>query len=92
MTFRLIPTAIKCPDGQIYEECSKLCYRSCDDMHLVAKNCSRDCIDGCRCPQGQALDAKNKCIPIESCPREFKIPTFDCDARDHQIGNNWYVK
>ncbi|XP_055299091.1 kielin/chordin-like protein [Sitodiplosis mosellana] len=64
--------AIKCPKGQIYEECSRSCYRSCDDLQLSSKNCTRDCVDGCRCPEGQALDGNNKCIPIDMCHSSCK--------------------
>ena len=69
MTFLFTQTAIKCPTGQIYKECSESCYRSCSEMRLTPKNCTKnDCVYGCRCPQGEALDENNNCIPIESCP------------------------
>lgn len=93
-TFLFLPIAIKCPDGQIYEECSNYCYRSCGDLQLFAENCTRDCIDGCRCPEGKALDENNVCIPIDMCPRDRKIRSFDCDPRDDRIEINqeWYVR
>lgn len=85
--------AIKCPTGQIYEECSKYCYRSCKDLKLFAKNCTRDCVDGCRCPEGEALDESNQCIPIDACPQNQEIIPFDCEPRLDQIGfnQNWWV-
>lgn len=63
-------------------------------MHLARKNCSRDCIDGCRCPDGQALDEANKCIAIDSCPREYKMNTFDCAPINNKIESKdmWYVR
>ncbi|XP_031619246.1 von Willebrand factor-like [Contarinia nasturtii] len=68
---------IECPPGQVYEECSTECYRSCSDLQLVQRNCSRDCIDGCRCPKGEALDNSSHCIPIEICPGNYSIPIFN---------------
>lgn len=84
---------IKCPNGQIYNECSNFCYLSCDDLQIATENCTRDCVDGCRCPKGEALDENSVCIPIEMCPRDRKIHSFDCEPRDDQISTNqtWYV-
>ncbi|XP_055299432.1 fibrillin-1-like [Sitodiplosis mosellana] len=80
--------AIKCPKGQIYQECSKSCYHSCVDLILYPKNCTRDCVSGCRCPQGKVLDEKDECILIDMCPLDQNLPTFKCQPRPDPIGTN----
>lgn len=83
---------IKCPHGQVYNECSTLCYHNCGDLQIIAENCTRDCVDGCRCPEGEALDENNRCIPIEICPKRKNTP-FNCKPRDDRnvTNQNWYV-
>lgn len=38
--------AVKCPAGQIYEECSDKCYRSCADIESTMKTCRTKCVEG----------------------------------------------
>jgi von Willebrand factor len=60
----------KCPAGQVYEQCGDACSRTCDD--LQSDNCKLQCVEGCRCPSGQALDEHNKCVPMNRCGCMYK--------------------
>lgn len=86
--------AIKCPAGQIYEECSDRCYRSCADMESVPPTCRTKCVEGCRCPVGEALDHNNECIPIAMCPCGYEGLTFNSGYKEVRPGTKhlelWY--
>lgn len=62
--------AVQCPADQIFKECSDRCHLTCVDLQSKIKKCTKKCVEGCECPIGMALDASNKCIPIEMCPKE----------------------
>ncbi|XP_031619378.1 hemocytin isoform X2 [Contarinia nasturtii] len=78
--------AIKCPAGQVFEECSDRCYRSCADMESLPKTCRTKCVEGCRCPEGQALDENNECIPISMCPCAYKGLSFNAGYKEVRPG------
>lgn len=78
--------AIKCPAGQIYEECSDRCYRSCADIESMSLTCRTKCVEGCRCPEGQALDDNNECTPISMCPCIYKGLTFQAGYKEVRPG------
>lgn len=77
---------VKCPAGQIYEECSTECFRSCSDIETLLTSCQTKCIEGCRCPKGQALDDHNECIPIKMCPCIYKGLTFNAGYKEVRPG------
>ncbi|KAF4529039.1 hypothetical protein B566_EDAN015867 [Ephemera danica] len=53
------PLAPKCDD----------CTHSCAAISATANiKCSRRCVEGCRCPNGQSIDGFGKCIPTVECP------------------------
>lgn len=82
--------AVKCPSGQVYEECSDKCYRSCADIDSIAtKNCHTHCVEGCRCGADQALDENNECIPISLCPCIYKGLTFNSGYKEVRPGTKY---
>lgn len=87
--------AMKCPAGQVYEECSKNCYRSCADLQTVEKTCTGNCIAGCRCPEEQALDENQRCIPTDKCPCVHNGRSYNSGNQQTQLGpeglQSWYV-
>merc|ERR1719263_123592 len=57
------------------------CDGTCDRPHV---SCTMDCrAGGCGCKWGYVRDERNKCIPLESCPREKQI--FD-EMDDEEAG------
>lgn len=80
-------TAIKCPAGQIYEECGDSCTLTCQDLNVEGP-CKPQCIEGCRCPQGQVLE-NNECIPLGMCPCKFKGISFNPGHREVRPGNKY---
>lgn len=91
--FEINPTAVKCPAGQIFEECGDDCFRTCEDLQFD-EPCSSQCVEGCRCPQGQSLDEHNECIPTPLCPCMYKGLTFKAGYKEVRPGNKylelWY--
>nr|XP_022914475.1 IgGFc-binding protein-like [Onthophagus taurus] len=57
---------VQCPAGQTYQTCGNSCTRSCDDIG-ANPTCESSCVEGCNCPEGQTLNEKNQCIPINKC-------------------------
>ncbi|XP_014665852.1 PREDICTED: hemocytin-like [Priapulus caudatus] len=59
--------ALQCTGGQEYSECTSDCTATCSNIASNAV-CSRHCVEGCECPEGEALDVNGHCIPIMTCP------------------------
>ncbi|CAG9772868.1 unnamed protein product [Ceutorhynchus assimilis] len=57
---------IHCPGGQKYQVCGNSCSRTCSDISL-RPDCKPQCVEGCNCPEGQALDDDGECVPIGQC-------------------------
>lgn len=57
---------VQCPSGQTYQICGNSCTRSCYDIATM-KECQRQCVEGCNCPEGETLDDNGECIPIGQC-------------------------
>lgn len=58
--------SIQCPAGQEYQVCGDSCARSCYDISTNTQ-CKKQCVEGCNCPTGQALDDNGECIPTSQC-------------------------
>ena len=59
---------VKCPAGQIYQECGNACQRTCKDLASVGSICTEACVAGCNCPPGQVLNDAGECITTDLCP------------------------
>ncbi|KRT80045.1 hypothetical protein AMK59_6836, partial [Oryctes borbonicus] len=57
---------IHCPGGQIYQTCGNSCTRSCYDISSRL-DCKEQCVEGCNCPPGEALNEHGECIPTGQC-------------------------
>lgn len=78
MTYNVVTCAeVHCPGGQMYQVCGDSCARSCDDLREAWEDrldasqearCHPQCVEGCNCPVGQALDTHGECVPQASCP------------------------
>lgn len=84
----IILLAIKCPSGQVYEECGDSCTLSCQDLNSDTL-CKTQCVEGCRCPVGQVLDDKNECIPLNMCPCNYKGITSKPGHKEVRPGNKF---
>lgn len=60
---------IHCPGGQKYQVCGNSCTRTCSDI-ATRPYCQHQCVEGCNCPDGEALDENGECIPIGQCKCE----------------------
>ncbi|ALC44456.1 Hml, partial [Drosophila busckii] len=67
--------APKCPMGQVYDECGDGCALSCDDLPSKA-SCTRECVEGCRCPHGEYINDEGVCVPKHKCHCSFDGMTF----------------
>lgn len=60
----------------------------------MPKTCRTKCVEGCRCPEGQALDENNECIPITMCPCAYKGLNFNAGYKEVRPGTKhvdlWY--
>ncbi|KAG5886861.1 hypothetical protein JTB14_017666 [Gonioctena quinquepunctata] len=57
---------VHCPGGQKYQICGNSCTRTCFDIS-ENPDCKTQCVEGCNCPEGEALDEDGECIPIGRC-------------------------
>lgn len=57
---------IHCSTGQKYQVCGNSCTRTCLDI-ATRPTCTPQCVEGCNCPEGEALDDIGECIPIGEC-------------------------
>lgn len=67
--------AVKCPIGQVYDECGDSCAHSCEDL-ATKKTCKKECVEGCHCPNGQYLNENNECVPQNKCHCTYDGITF----------------
>jgi len=66
---------VRCNPGQVYFTCSQSSSNvgglTCADLSLrssgVTAVSTERCVDGCRCPEGQAL-FNDQCVQIDACP------------------------
>ena len=56
-----------CPEGKVYKTCGTACPQTCDNLgeQLV---CTRQCVEGCFCPEGTLENAKENCVQESDCP------------------------
>lgn len=80
--------AVKCPAGQVFEECGDECFRTCADLQSTTP-CKTGCVEGCRCPLGQALHESNECVPIASCPCVYKGLEFKPGYKEVRAGTKY---
>uniref|UniRef100_A0A1I8Q8K8 Hemocytin n=1 Tax=Stomoxys calcitrans TaxID=35570 RepID=A0A1I8Q8K8_STOCA len=67
--------AVKCPLGQIYDECGDNCALTCEDLP-TKDTCAKECVEGCRCPHGEYLNEQNECVPQSKCHCSYDGMTF----------------
>lgn len=61
---------VHCPSGQKYQICGNSCTRTCFDIS-TRPDCKPQCVEGCNCPPGEALDDEGECVPIGDCKCNF---------------------
>lgn len=55
-------------------------------MESMSPKCRTKCVEGCRCPEGQALDDNNECIPVAMCPCGYEGLTFNSGYKEVRPG------
>ncbi|XP_050302983.1 hemocytin [Anthonomus grandis grandis] len=78
---------IHCPGGQKYQICGNSCSRTCSDLTL-RPDCKPECVEGCNCPEGQALDGNGECIPIGQCPCQQEGLEFQAGYKEVRPGTH----
>lgn len=83
-----------CASGQKYQICGNSCTRSC--YHIATdSDCRPQCVEGCNCPEGQALDDNGECIPISECECQLNGLTFPSGYKEVRPASKapelWYV-
>jgi len=90
-----IPAGTQCRGGQVYQECSSPCGRTCADLRLDgASSCpSLDniCVSGCNCPEGLVLDDGGQCVPPGVCPCQHGSQLYPAGSKIRQGCNAWCV-
>uniref|UniRef100_A0A1Y1MR36 VWFD domain-containing protein n=3 Tax=Photinus pyralis TaxID=7054 RepID=A0A1Y1MR36_PHOPY len=66
---------VQCKSGQVYQACGNPCARSCSQI-AKQEECQPECVEGCNCPVGQALNQQGTCVPIASCECEMDGAIF----------------
>lgn len=79
---------VKCPAGQIFEECGNSCVRTCSDI-ASQDFCEGHCVEGCRCPSGEYLDENNQCIPAKECPCTYDGTVFKTGYKEVRPGRKF---
>ncbi|XP_071050008.1 IgGFc-binding protein-like [Onthophagus taurus] len=79
---------IKCPAGQIYQNCGNHCSRSCEAI-ATTRVCPTICIEGCYCPAGQTLDEFGKCVQIKQCKCIFEGKPYPADFTFIYKNSKW---
>ncbi|XP_074919520.1 SCO-spondin-like [Chelonoidis abingdonii] len=82
--------AVPCSGGQVYQECSAPCRKSCADLRLgEASSCQAlaVCVAGCNCPEGLVLDDTGQCVPPGTCPCEHGGETYPPGSKIHRSCN-----
>ncbi|XP_050798803.1 SCO-spondin-like [Gopherus flavomarginatus] len=82
--------AMPCSGGQVYQECSAPCRKSCADLRLgEASSCQAlaVCVAGCNCPEGLVLDNTGQCVPPGTCPCEHGGETYPPGSKIHRSCN-----
>ncbi|XP_050511866.1 inducible metalloproteinase inhibitor protein-like [Diabrotica virgifera virgifera] len=62
-------TWINCTRPNEFYDCGSACQTTCKTLGAVCPIINVRCNDDCYCIKGFARDDKNKCIPIEDCPK-----------------------
>ncbi|XP_030749920.1 hemocytin [Sitophilus oryzae] len=76
---------IHCPGGQKYQVCGNACTRTCNEISL-RPDCKRQCVEGCNCPEGEALDDNGECIPIGQCKCQHEGLDFPAGYKEIRPG------
>ncbi|XP_067647324.1 hemocytin isoform X2 [Eurosta solidaginis] len=80
--------AVKCPMGQVYDECGDNCARSCSDL-ATKNNCKKECVEGCRCPHGEYLNENNECVPQHKCSCTYDGISFKPGYKEVRPGEKF---
>ena len=76
---------LHCPAGQEYRQCGDTCSHSCADISLDSgTSCSRSCVEGCSCPEGETLSSTGDCIPVSSCPCSLGEVLYTAGSQDYR--------
>ncbi|KFD56007.1 hypothetical protein M514_03131, partial [Trichuris suis] len=58
----------QCGPNEQYTSCGSACPLTCEDIkHPTPKACTMQCVPGCFCKEGYALDASKRCVPQSQC-------------------------
>ncbi|XP_072186520.1 SCO-spondin [Excalfactoria chinensis] len=78
----------QCSGGQVYQECSNPCGRTCADLRLdgpsSCPSLDNICISGCNCPTGLVLDDGGQCVPPGICPCQHSGELYPAGSKIRQ--------
>ncbi|PIG81006.1 trypsin Inhibitor like cysteine rich domain containing protein [Aspergillus arachidicola] len=57
--------AEQCPENQEYKTCGSSCPLACNSP--LQQACTMECVIGCQCIDGYALNSDGQCIPKSEC-------------------------
>ncbi|XP_076461744.1 uncharacterized protein LOC143294198 [Babylonia areolata] len=63
---QIVECMIQCPGGQEYQVCGNPCESTCRNL-AQTDSCKPTCVEGCSCPDGQALNDQGQCTDIKQC-------------------------
>ncbi|XP_055937840.1 hemocytin-like [Argiope bruennichi] len=77
----------QCTGGQIYKECGDPCTSTCAAVASELE-CDSQCVQGCICPDGTALNSEGICVAVDQCPCLFEgkeFPSLDITVKGTDI-------
>lgn len=90
-----VPAGAQCGGGQVFQECSSPCGRTCADLRLDGAGSCPDldglCVSGCNCPEGLVLDDSGQCVPKDVCPCQHGGELYPPGSKIRQGCNAWCV-
>ncbi|XP_074841635.1 SCO-spondin-like [Carettochelys insculpta] len=81
---------VPCSGGQVYQECSAPCGKSCAALRAGEVGpcpALALCVAGCNCPGSLVLDDSGQCVPPAMCPCEHAGETYPPGSKIHRSCN-----
>ena len=80
---------LPCTGGQSYRSCIMSCTYSCSALAADPTCEDSECVEGCACPEGQALTDEGVCVSLEACPCLFDGNVFEAGKGYMMADDYW---
>ena len=59
---------IKCANNKVFMECGSSCPPATCENHEPSDLCTKECVPGCFCKEGDVLNEDGVCVKLTDCP------------------------